>query len=293
MPNNKPEIANTMISDRFELFHVADYVQPTKTTFHYHDHYEIHCTLSGIATFFLDGSEYTLTPGTVLLIHYNDLHRIVNQSSTFFERVYLFVTPRFLQSRSTPTSNLEACFKSMGGASRVLKLDVDTLRDYLKPLDQSPAKTFGADILFENHLLNFLIFLNQVVLSQDAIATPKNTIKNKTIRDLIEYINDHLDGDLTLDTIAETFFTNKYYISREFKKQTGFTFHTYVLKKRLLFSKQLLRQFESASEVYRQCGFNSYTHFLRCFKQEFHLTPKEFLAKEKQVDFVQYDHSKY
>jgi AraC-like DNA-binding protein len=205
----------------------------------------------------------------------------------------LFVTPRFLQSRSTPTSNLEACFKSMGGASRVLKLDVDTLRDYLKPLDQSPAKTFGADILFENHLLNFLIFLNQVVLSQDAIATPKNTIKNKTIRDLIEYINDHLDGDLTLDTIAETFFTNKYYISREFKKQTGFTFHTYVLKKRLLFSKQLLRQFESASEVYRQCGFNSYTHFLRCFKQEFHLTPKEFLAKEKQVDFVQYDHSKY
>ncbi|MGC3658025.1 AraC family transcriptional regulator, partial [Enterococcus faecalis] len=38
-----------MISDQYEIFHVKDMVSPVKTIYHYHDFYEVHCTLKGVA----------------------------------------------------------------------------------------------------------------------------------------------------------------------------------------------------------------------------------------------------
>ncbi|WP_208789083.1 AraC family ligand binding domain-containing protein, partial [Enterococcus faecalis] len=90
-----------MISDQYEIFHVKDMVSPEKTIYHYHDFYEVHCTLKGVATFFLDGHQFDVEAGTVLLIHYHDLHRIIKQSTDDFERMYIFLTPDFLQQRSS------------------------------------------------------------------------------------------------------------------------------------------------------------------------------------------------
>ena len=86
---------NSMISDQYEIFHVKDMVSPEKTIYHYHDFYEVHCTLKGVATFFLDGHQFDVEAGTVLLIHYHDLHRIIKQSTDDFERMYIFLTPDF------------------------------------------------------------------------------------------------------------------------------------------------------------------------------------------------------
>lgn len=286
-----PEAANTMISETFEVFHVQDQVKTEKTLYHYHDFYEIHCTLAGSGDFFLDGHEYTLTPGTILLVHYNDLHRIVKQTSEVFERTYIFVTPKYLALLSTPKSNLQNCFKSFNQKhSRVLQTDTETLRSYLSPLEEPPKNCFGGDILYNQAFLNLMIYLNNLCLSEEDLVQPKETTTSPLIRDLMDYASENLAQDLSLDRVSEAFFADKFYLSREFKRQTGFTFHQYVLKKRLLYSKELLRQTGSSSEIYPQCGFGSYTHFLRSFKKEFNMTPKEFLKADKEQKFVYFDH---
>ena len=65
---------NTMISDQYEIYHVKDIVSQNKTVYHHHDFYEIHATLEGEAIFYLDGRQFTIQSGNVLLIHSRDLH---------------------------------------------------------------------------------------------------------------------------------------------------------------------------------------------------------------------------
>lgn len=132
---------NSMISDQYEIFHVKDMVSPEKTIYHYHDFYEVHCTLKGVATFFLDGHQFDVEAGTVLLIHYHDLHRIIKQSTDDFERMYIFLTPDFLQQRSSKRTNLSACFQHFGQRrSKVIKVDVAKLANYLTPRSFSFAR---------------------------------------------------------------------------------------------------------------------------------------------------------
>ena len=275
----KQYYVNTMLSDQYEIYHVKDNVNNEKAVYHYHDFYEVHATLEGVATFYLDNRQFDITPGTVLLIHYNDLHRIIKQSTDYFERVYIFLTEKFLQDRSTEWTNLETCFHPIGEQrSKVLQLKPEKLHELLQFVDQKPSpEAYGSDILYEQQLVNYMMYLNQLIEedTQENHALPN--IQNERIVEMIHFITQNLSNALTLDEMEQTFYVSKYYITREFKKYTGFTFHQFVLKKKLLYAKQLLKQYKSSSDVYSKCGFNSYPHFLKAFKKEFGITPKEFL----------------
>lgn len=289
-----------MVSDSFEIFHVEDIVDQKNTTYHYHDFYEIHCTLKGTATFFADEHQFKLSPGTIVLIPPNTLHRILNQTSENYERVYIFIDPNFLHKLSTPQTNLEACFQSGNNTSgfkhQVLIVNPIDLKKELHPFDKQPNTSYGDDFEYQLQFLSFLLNLNRAALSKenqlsfDQEKFIPQSKKGQLIFDVINYISDHLKKDLTLQKVADIFFVDPSYLSRKFKKQTGISFHKYVLTKRLLFSKELLRDYRSATEVYALCGFRSYTHFLRCFKNEFSMTPKEFLQQEITPQYIRFEH---
>ncbi|MGL4697840.1 AraC family transcriptional regulator [Enterococcus larvae] len=285
-------LVNTMLSNDYELFHVKDFVVQEKTLYHYHDFYEIHCTLLGTAEFYLDGKQYHLKPGSVIFIHNLDLHRIVKQDSDVFERVYMFVTPSFLRSHSSKYTNLERCFHPTGTTkSKIIQTDPERLREYLS-LIEAPAdkKIYGMDLMYKQQFINFLVYLNKLVMSQEKEVQPKAAMENSLIEELMVYVSENLDASLTLEDVAKHFFVSKYYIARTFKSTTGFTFHSYVLKKRLLYAKQLLVTYKNSNEIYVQCGFKSYPHFLKCFKKEFGLTPKEYLKKHQNQEIIFFDH---
>lgn len=277
---------NTMISDQYEIYHVKDVVDQSQTLYHYHDCYEIHATLEGEAVFYIDGEQFDIKAGTILLIPSNKMHRIVRQNSDYFERVYIFVTPFFLKQYSTSKSNLESCFGNYGlGEAKVLETSATELRKYLKFIyPEETGESFGLDITFEQVLVQYLIYLNRLVLSNDRELSPKVNSTNQRIDEMIKYISEHLSEDLTLERMEKDFYISKYHITREFKKHTGYTFHQFVLKKRLLYSKYLLREKKNANLVFMECGFVSYPHFLKAFKKEFNMTPKEFLNLSKNND---------
>ncbi|PJM74414.1 AraC family transcriptional regulator [Bifidobacterium simiarum] len=281
-------IVNEMISDRFEIYHVDSQVIE-HAQLHYHDFHEINLVLQGTGLFHLGGSEYTTEAGTVTFAHSNDLHNIVRQSSQYYERAYIYVREQFLKSRSTPHTNLNACFESNGKpTSRVIKMDPADLRRHIDLLDQEPDDSYGSDLEYERKFLDFMVDLNRAVADGGTDVVPHSKPMSALITNVMEYISEHLNDDLSLDAIADRFFINKYYLSRQFKKSTGLNLHEFIVKKRLLKSKELLRSYGSAQNIYKQCGFSSYTHFLRCFKQEFHMTTKEFLRESDNAGVVHF-----
>ncbi|TCK98590.1 AraC family transcriptional regulator [Natranaerovirga hydrolytica] len=277
-------IANTMVSDLYEIFYIEELVDEDKTLYHLHDFYEIHITLSGNGLFYLDGTMHELSAGTVLLIHSGDLHRIVAQKSSYFERMYIFVTPEFIENSSTKHTNLKNCFQPIGNVkSKILKTSIVELIDHLKHFMKPPnLKNYGEDLLYEQALVNFLLYLNKLVLNKESEITRDVSPQNELMDRVIKYVNNNLKEDLSLYAVASHFYISKYHLSHKFKEVTDITFHNYVLKKRLFYAKQLLRKHNNANLIYSDCGFKSYSYFLKAFKKEFGITPKEFMNLTKK-----------
>lgn len=268
----------------FELRHRTD--KDFKTVeLHSHDFCEIYCFLKGEASYIVEDCKYSLHPGDVLIIPSNKLHQLdINDSSKTYERYVLWINLRYLKKISTSQTNLLTCFEKASEKS-VFLIRNATLGDKVRRIFESVAyqknDLFGADIEREEKIKTLLLLLARFFLqNSDDFAVEGKT--NHCVTKAIEYISEHIAEDLSIDTLASRLFVNKFYFSHVFKQTTNTSPHQYVLKKRLILSKQLIEQNLSISDVHQKCGFADYTHFFRAFKKEFGITPKQFYAMIKE-----------
>ncbi|MBQ6947868.1 MAG: helix-turn-helix transcriptional regulator, partial [Clostridia bacterium] len=127
------------------------------------------------------------------------------------------------------------------------------------------------------------------VLSRDATVTlllihldrlmkqaPVREAKEHQLAQVIRYINANYTRDVTLEEIADRFFISKYHLLRRFKALTNSTVHQYILTKRILLARTLLRQGIAPAEVATQCGFSSYAGFYQAFTAQTGISPSAF-----------------
>jgi AraC family transcriptional regulator len=94
---------------------------------------------------------------------------------------------------------------------------------------------------------------------------------------VIDYINDYLDQELSLDELAAIAQLSPYHFCRSFKQSTGLTPHQYVIRQRVEQAKRLLKDGKmKISEVAIACGFTHQSHLNRHFKRLTGVTPKKF-----------------
>ena len=67
------ESRQSMQGKRFEVFHYRE-KKTEKLQVHHHDFFEIYFLLNGQVTFRVEGSDYLLEPGDLLLINPQELH---------------------------------------------------------------------------------------------------------------------------------------------------------------------------------------------------------------------------
>jgi YesN/AraC family two-component response regulator len=98
--------------------------------------------------------------------------------------------------------------------------------------------------------------------------------ERQIIRKVKAFIQDHTDGDLRLQTLADFVHLNPIYLSQLFKTETGENVSDYVTRMRMKRAKQLLR--ETSLKIYdisRLVGYQSPKHFMIVFKKEAGMTP--------------------
>ena len=159
------------------------------------------------------------------------------------------------------------------------------LRGLMQPLLRPPSAQFGDDLRYGGHFMEAMVRLNELVRADQGttITLPEPEFHYApVVTAALRYIDEHLAEELSLDIIADRCAANKYHLSRTFKKEIGLTIGRFVQQRRLQRSKRLLAQIGSPKRIYRQCGFKSYTHFLRCFQQEFGMTTSEYIEWSHQ-----------
>jgi AraC family transcriptional regulator len=94
---------------------------------------------------------------------------------------------------------------------------------------------------------------------------------------VMDYINDRLGQELSLEELAAIAQLSAYHFCRSFKRSTGFTPHQYVIRQRVERAKLLLKDGKlGISEVAIACGFTHQSHLNRHFKRLTGVTPKKF-----------------
>lgn len=106
-------------------------------------------------------------------------------------------------------------------------------------------------------------------------------LSKRRLQQVVEYMNNHLDQDLTLPELAAVVHMSPSYFSSSFKQSTGFSPHQYLIRRRIERAKQLLLQNElSIADVAHRLGFAHQSHLSRHFKRLVGVTPKAFLESQ-------------
>lgn len=101
----------------------------------------------------------------------------------------------------------------------------------------------------------------------------------------MDYIEKHLNEELTLDKIAQIACFSPFHFHHIFSTITNETINVFIQRIRIEKAAHQLQNEEntSISEIANKCGFGSVSHFSRTFRKYFGLTAREFRETEKAV----------
>ena len=103
------------------------------------------------------------------------------------------------------------------------------------------------------------------------------------IRQLMEQQQLYLNSDLKLEDVASALGLNRSYVSNCINLHTGDSFSQFVNGYRIEYAKQVLRSKPDTkvTSLYISAGFSSEQSFYRNFKSFTGMTPKEWIASQK------------
>ena len=275
-----------MISKDFEIYYYKDRnlrnVEP-----HSHDYYEFYFFLEGEVTMFYSDSSRRMKNGDMVIIPPGMQHHVqIHDPAVPYRRVVFWITKSFLSKLSVHSEEflfLTGKADGSGFAWHFNEVTFNTVqRKIFHVIEEIFSDRFGRRMAVALGINDLLLFLNRTVYESLHPERYGKSEKNLD-RNLIRYIEEHINEDLRLDTLSELFFVSKYHISHLFKDKMGISLHQYILKKRLSMSKDALINGRKPSEVFREYGFSDYSVFYRAFVKEFGLSPQNLIRHRRPV----------
>lgn len=257
------------LNSEFKLFHLTDQ-ESHEIEYHYHDFDKITIFIKGTVNYMVEGKSYELKPYDIVLVKHNDIHRLSVDASTVYERIIVYISPGFMNAYKTDSYDLSFCFqravKEHSNVLRIPSLEKSSLFKAILRLEKSFLDDgYAAELYRQVLFLEFMIHLNRAAAKNHLEFIDTDNCNAKIVQ-ILQYINEHLDGDLSIDTLARHFYISKYHMMRQFKQETGYTIGNYITQKRLLLAKELILSGVPGTQACFDCGYHDYSTFSRAYR---------------------------
>src|SRR5262245_33163937 len=159
-------------------------------------------------------------------------------------------------------------------------LDLPPLRAAMGAVD-AELTAGGADgRLVAESLASILAvqLLRQVLAPRRPSHGRDGALPRGTLRAVVDYIEAHLDADLTLAQLAAVAHRSAYHFARQFTAATGMPPHQYVIARRVARAQALLHPDRdlALAEIAARAGFADQSQFAHHFKRLAGVTPRQF-----------------
>ncbi|MEH1772979.1 AraC family transcriptional regulator [Nostoc sp.] len=196
--------------------------------------------------------------------------------NTSVEFMVLAIEPALLQQVGEDFVNpdrIELMPRFMSQQDVLIQGIFSTLRDELE------SGKIGGDLLIDSFKTTLAIhLLRNYCTTQPKLSSYANGLSQAILKQVTEYIHEHLHQDLKLADLSAIAQLSPYHFLRLFKQRMGITPHQYILQRRIEKVKHLLKHSNlSIAEIAMQTGFCDQSHLTRCFKHIVGITPKQLL----------------
>lgn len=277
-----------MLTKDFEIYYYSDY-DLTKVQLHSHDYFEFYVFLEGNVSMQIGEMSHSLSLGDVIFIPPQTPHHLINRdpripyrrfvlwiSREYFEYLH-GISPDFTYFMEHITKNRTYIFHNDRISFNAIQSMV------LRLLEEIHGNHFGREAQITVCMNNLILHMNRMVYEQ---TNPKTEQTEASLYlNVKSYIEEHPEDNLSLDSLAETFYVSKYHIAHLFKAKLGISIHQYITKKRLSLCREALLANSKVMDAFLPYGFKDYSSFYRAFKKEYGISPKEF----QDMQIVKYE----
>ena len=252
---------------------------------HHHDLFEILYIQDGSVLYSIDGIVYRLNEGDLLLIPPTILHKLDKIISKSSKRIILTFSESYAKNLSTSNCDILKGFEisSLRSVHKVnfskhIKKNLEKYFDMM--LEVQFSSSYGDDLTFNLRFCQAMLTINKEIMNINEEST-NIVYSNKIISEVIEYINTNIEKKILIKDIANHVSLSESRLSHIFKEETGMSLNRFIIKKRLIKAKELIRKDEPLSIVFSMVGFQDNTSFFRAFKKEYDTTPKKYYLNYK------------
>ncbi|WP_054955468.1 AraC family transcriptional regulator [Paenibacillus dakarensis] len=258
---------------------------------HCHDYFQIWYVAKGSFMHTVNHQVYEISKGDIFVIPPFTLHSVTIAPQVEIEIYGCEFMPSFVNERlqGMPVENnffdiafLEHFLRKEMNVQSKISLDgvtEVTVRNVMKEMLMEYERRLP---FFQISLkANLLVLLSILVRQVNGEIIREGFEKLEKYRGImtrvVDYINNHYDEDLNLNTLCGISNLSRSTFCNLFKEWTGKTFNRYVTDLRILQAMSLLKQPElSVTDVCYSTGFNELSYFCRIFKKYTGISPTEF-----------------
>lgn len=256
----------------FDVAHsLTEKPDPALFSLHTHPNCEVYFFLSGNGTFHIEGTDYPLKPGNILIMNNTESHYIEIDPGHPYERLAVHFDKNFIRNIDINGDLLSFIEnRSPGQHNLIEKENFDTklyqslINNILTGLKSDKTQT----------ITSFVALLTELKKASLKNMVSKTESTPTLVNQIIKYILANIENDITLDSICEEFYICKSQLCILFKKTMGTTVWNFITLKRLTLAREMLEDGYTPTETYSKCGFGDYSSFYRAYKKHFGTSPK-------------------
>lgn len=282
--NIEVELPRT-VGDGMEFFLQATPPVCVACAAHVHKAVELLYVKSGSFIVLLDGVEYAIEKGDLVLFCSNAIHHVFTKNLPENEYYVIKISPAFFLQFSTEDEGAEYVMrfainrKENKSIWTRKELEGTPLLSALQSLiEEHENQKYASQVATKLKIMELLV----EILRSDSPPVEKapHTQAAALIYNTMVYVRNHYAEDMDERELARSLGMSYSYFSRSFRRVTGMTFKQYLNRTRVnQAEKMLCRGTTSVSEVATKCGYNSISYFISVYKSITGKTPYQSLQQ--------------
>lgn len=270
---------DTTILNKEEPFEVRTYIEQHSSkkpdVYHWHNFFEITYILDGHARYFVNGKQYDVEKGEIILFNHIEAHgwEVLSDEMTLLVLIFGsdFIADRtsifdydyllpFVERGSNFQNKIPG---TLSYAREIIHIMNEINREYTQ-------REVGYALMIKSDILKILTILyrncERTYTSGELLGGKKEAMKR--LENSFQYIKRHYCEKIKLEDVARISCMSPNYFSSYFRKVTNMQFQEFLIEMRIQKAREMLRTTdEGILDIAEDCGFSNMSNFYRLFRK--------------------------